>query len=354
MKISNLLLLITTTFIIILSCSNDSLIPDIVQQEEKEEDLPKDSVPDGDTDSETATAFTEKHGQLKVQGNKIVDKDGTAIQLRGMSLFWSQWMGKYYTKETVKWLKDDWKCTVVRAAMGVEDADGYISKSEIEKQKVFTVIDAAIEEGIYVIVDWHSHHAENYKTEAKSFFNEVSKKYGNTPNVIYETYNEPLNVSWANTLKPYHEDVIATIRENSNNLIICGTRSWSQRVDEVIGNTIDDENIAYTLHYYSATHKQELRDIAQKAIDNNIAIFVTEYGITEANGNGSFNDEESKLWWDFLDKNSISHCNWSIADKEELSAALKPGASPLGEWPESDITESGKKVRAELIAKNSN
>src|SRR5512144_2122332 len=62
-----------------------------------------------------AESVVEKHGQLRVQGNRIVDQSGAPVQLRGMSLFWSQWIPKYYTFNTVKWLRDDWKVTVVRA-----------------------------------------------------------------------------------------------------------------------------------------------------------------------------------------------------------------------------------------------
>tara|TARA_R110002051_G_scaffold8755_1_gene35963 strand:+ start:59912 stop:60979 length:1068 start_codon:yes stop_codon:yes gene_type:complete len=292
------------------------------------------------------------HGQLHVEGNKILDQNNKVVQLRGMSFFWSQWMGQYYTPETVAWLKNDWQCTIVRAAMAVEDSEGYITNPEIEKEKIFTVIDAAIAEGIYVIVDWHSHHAEDYEEEAKAFFSEVAQKYGNQPNIIYELYNEPLDVSWNEVLKPYHEAVIAEIRKyDSDNIIVCGTRNWSQNVDDVIGNEINDDNIAYTLHYYATTHKQELRNIAQQAIDHGIALFVTEYGTTDYSGDGSIDVEEAHTWWSFLDENKISWCNWSIADKEENSAALKPNASTNGEWKESDITPSGLMVREELKRK---
>jgi endoglucanase len=295
------------------------------------------------------------HGQLHVEGNRILDQNNNDVQLRGMSFFWSQWMGKYYTPETVQWLKEDWQCTIVRAAMAVDDSDGYITNPEIEKNKIFTVIDAAIAEGIYVIVDWHSHHAEDYEEQAKLFFSEIAEKYGNQPNIIYELYNEPLDVAWNTVLKPYHEAVIAEIRKHDpDNIVICGTRNWSQNVDDVIGNEIDDDNVVYTLHYYAATHKQELRDIAQEAIDNNIALFVTEFGTTDYSGDGFIDVEEANTWWNFLDENKISWCNWSIADKSENSAALFPNTSTEGKWNESDLTQSGLLVREELKSKNPN
>ena len=293
------------------------------------------------------------HGSLQVSGNKLLDQHGEPVQLRGMSLFWSQWMGQFYTPEVVRWLKQDWHCNVVRAAMAVE-REGYLSNPEVEKQKVYTVIEAAIEEGIYVIVDWHSHHAEDQVEEAQRFFSEVAQRYGRYPNIIYEPYNEPLqDVSWSEVIKPYHQQVIAAIRAyDLDNLIICGTRTWSQDVDEVIGDTLDDNNVAYTLHYYAATHKQSLRDKAQKALDNGIPIFVTEFGVSEASGDDSIDAEEARTWWDFLEQHQISWCNWSVADKEELSAALKPGASGQGGWPLTQITTSGTMVRKEIRAKN--
>ena len=291
-------------------------------------------------------------GQLQVKGNKIFDKNGNAVVLRGMSLFWSQWIGKYYNAETVSWLKSDWQCNVVRAAMAVENG-GYLANKNIEKAKVFAVIDAAIKEGIYVIVDWHDHNAEKHIEESKAFFAEVAQKYGKYPNIIYETYNEPLNVSWTSVLKPYHEAVIAEIRKyDTKNLVICGTRNWSQNVNDVIDNKIADGNVAYTLHFYADTHKQPLRDLAMTALNADIPLFVTEYGTTNASANGSINVEESEKWWKFCEDNKISYCNWSIADKEELASALKPNTSVKGGWTTSDITPSGSMVRKQIRLKN--
>ncbi len=293
------------------------------------------------------------HGFLRVQGNQIVDQKGKPVQLRGMSLFWSQWIGKYYTPDVVTWLRDDWKCTVIRAALAVEP-DGYLKNPEVEKKKLFTVIDAAIKAGIYVIVDWHDHNAHQHTAQAVAFFSEVAKRYRKVPNIIYEPYNEPLqDASWATQIKPYHEAVIAAIRRyDMKNLIICGTRAWSQQVEEASLSPLKGTNIAYTLHFYSGSHKQWLRDIATRAMKNGIALFVTEFGTTDASGNGPVDREETKAWWAFLDANGISWCNWSIADKNESSAVLKPGASPTGKWKESNLTLSGLFVREELRRKN--
>lgn len=294
----------------------------------------------------------ENFGQLRVQGNRIVNAAGQNVQLRGMSLFWSQWMGQYYQPETVQWLATNWQATVVRAALAVEH-DGYLDNPEREKAKVKAVIDGALAAGLYVIIDWHDHHAEDHLAEAKAFFGEMAQTYGSHPHIIYEPYNEPLNVSWTNVLKPYFEALIDTIRTHDpDNLIVCGTRQWSQRVDEAAYNPLDDPNVAYTLHYYAATHKQSLRDIALTALNKGVALMVTEYGTCEASGDGFFDKAETEKWWKFLDDHRISHCNWSVADKVEGTAALKPGAPGKGGWTDSQLTASGAFVRAHLRSKN--
>ncbi len=327
------ILLLSTSILIIPGC-------------DKSESKPNEPV-------ETNKTIVEHFGQLNVNGKDIVDKDGNSVVLRGMSLFWSQWGGQYYNKETIKWLRDDWKCTVIRAAMGVEGG-AYLDNPEAEFQKVKAAIDACIELGIYVIVDWHDHSAEEHLEESKAFFERISSCYGNYPNIIYELYNEPLNVSWNDVLKPYHEEVISVIRTNDpNNIIVAGTPNWSQDVEDVIDNKLVGSNIAYSFHFYSSTHKQELRDKAIQAINAGIPLFVTEWGMSEANGNGIIDNASLNEWADFLEAYNLSWCNWSIVNKDETSAALLPTTSSLSGWSESDLSVSGKIIRDYLRLMNS-
>jgi endoglucanase len=297
--------------------------------------------------------IVQKYGQLQVKGNYVFSEHGDTVQLRGMSMFWSQWMGQYYNAECVKWLKNDWKSTIVRAAMGVE-MGGYQENPDAEKEKVVKIVDAAIAEGIYVIIDYHTHEGHKNPEMAKKFFSEMAKKYNKYPNIIYELFNEPLqDPTWSGDIKPYCQSVIAEIRKyDKKNLIVCGTRQWSQMVSEAAADPIKDVNVAYTIHYYSGSHRKWLREEAIKAMDKGICLFCTEFGTCHASGNGAFSEKESKVWWAFLDKYHISWCNWSVADKIETASALQPGAKGEGGWSDDMLTESGKLVKNEMVTKN--
>ena len=207
------------------------------------------------------------HGALAVDDGRIVGAHGEPVTLRGMSLFWSQWGPQYYTSETVDWLAKDWKVDVVRAAIAAEGNDGARQHFAREFAKASTVIDAAVANGIYVVVDWHAHRA--YPEDAQRFLTAIARKYGHLPNLIYEDWNEPLRdgVDWSRDVKPYHLAVIGAIRAvDPDNLVIAGSPSWSQDVDVAAADPLPFENLAYTLHYYAATHREALREKGDAAL----------------------------------------------------------------------------------------
>ncbi|MES2673978.1 MAG: cellulase family glycosylhydrolase [Pseudomonadota bacterium] len=289
--------------------------------------------------------------KLSVSGNKVLI-GGQQGSLAGNSLFWSNtgWGGeKFYNAQAVAWLKNDWKSTVIRASMGVEDAGGYISDPS-NKTRVTTVVDAAIANDMYAIIDWHTHKAELNQAQSIAFFKEMATKYGNTNNVIYEIYNEPLQISWSGVIKPYAQAVISAIRAiDPDNLIIVGTPTWSQDVDVAANDPIAGTNIAYTLHFYAGTHGQSLRDKAQVALNKGIALFVTEWGSVNADGGGSVANSETDAWVAFMKANKISNANWALNDKAEGASALVSGASANGGWVNSQLTASGAKSKDIII-----
>ena len=245
------------------------------------------------------------NGNLSVKGTFLVNKNGEEIVLRGVSYGWHNWWPRFYTRESVKWLADDWRCTVVRAAMGVGPRGSYIDKKEWSKEKMEAVIEGAIENGIYVIIDWHSH--EIHQEEAVAFFAEMATKYGKYPNIIYEIFNEPVKDSWEK-VKGYSIEVIKAIRQKDpDNIILVGSPHWDQDIHLVADDPISGfKNLMYTVHFYAATHGKELRERSDYALKKGIPIFVSECAGMEASGNKPINYKAWNEWIDWMESNKIS------------------------------------------------
>lgn len=72
--------------------------------------------------------------------------------------------------------------------------------------------------------------------------------------------------SWE-SVKEYATDIISEIRKyDPDNIILVGSPHWDQDLHLVAESPLKGfNNIMYTLHFYAATHKQELRDRAEAA-----------------------------------------------------------------------------------------
>jgi endoglucanase len=299
--------------------------------------------------------FVAKHGSLSVKGVSLVDQNDDTLALRGVSFGWHNWWHKYYTKEMVAWLKTDWNATLVRAAIGVEPDSAYLENPQLAMNSLTAVVDAAIENEMYVIIDWHSHAIR--LEEAKAFFTEIAGKYKNYPNIIYEIFNEPWgDMPWAD-VKAYSIELIQTIRAiDPKNVILIGSPHWDQDVDVVADDPITGfDNIMYTLHFYAATHKQNLRDRGDYALSKGLPLFVSECAGMEASGNGPIDTVEWNAWKQWMADRHISWAAWSISSKTETCSMIvaddHPDSSPapLNNWTENDLKEWGKIIKNELI-----
>jgi endoglucanase len=296
--------------------------------------------------STSKPVISENTAKLHVTGTNLCDSTDNPIILHGMSSHGMQWYSDFINTQSLTALKSR-GANLVRLAMYTEEG-GYKSDSSI-KEKVYNACDEATALNMYVIIDWHILSDGNPVTnesDAMIFFNEVSKKYADNPYVIYEICNEPNgNVTWSGDVKPYAEMIIPIIRANSpDSVIIVGTPTWSQDVDIASEDPLNFPNVMYACHFYAGTHGKSLMDKIDKARSNGAAIFVSEWGTSDASGSGGVFLDESQQWIDFMSSRNICWANWSLCDKDESSAALLPGASKDGTWTDSNLSESGKFV----------
>ena len=297
--------------------------------------------------------IVQQYGQLQVKDGQLCDQHDNAVQLRGMS---SHDLARFpLSEDTVDHLARDWHVSVIRAAMYTDSYGSSYIKQPRVKESVKRIIDAAIRNGIYVIVDWHilqDGNPNQYLDQAKSFFREIAAAYRSHPNIIYEICNEPngTNVSWKE-IKTYAESLIPAIRAlDPKNIIIVGTDTWSQGVQAAAEDPLTFSNVVYALHFYAGTHRDALRKSSDTAVSKGLPIFVTEWGLSDATGRGPLYLEESQRWLDWMNAHKISWANWSFSNENESSAALVPSAKLSGPWTEADLTASGRWVKSHLAA----
>ena len=316
------------------------------------------------------------YGALHTDGNKIVGaKNNLQAMLRGVSLYWSDATGlPYYNPAVISWAVDNLKIDVFRYAMGIEyyDSDGgtrnkiedqvsYVKSPEVQLSTIDRMVEAAIENDVYIIIDWHSHRAHLEASLAKMFFETISKKYMDVPNIIYEIYSEPVSGnggSW-DAIKTYANTVVPAIRANTQNLVIVGTPNWSQHLEEAARDPVNATNIAYVLHFYAATHsKGSYGGFVTSALSAGYPVFISEWGTTNADGDDNPNTSATNEWTQFMDQNNIPNCNWSLrqqtsdVDQESQKSAIFAGDRALTTAAALDAatyTSSGSIVRSYLV-----
>ncbi len=367
-----LLLLLVIVMFIFSSCkinigsvknTDSSSNSDSSSSSESSSEIDSSSIEDSSSNTSTTTVKppvsnigipVNQHGQLKVNGTHIVDKNNNIYQLKGLSTHGISWFPDIVTKESFKTLRDNWHVNSIRLAMYVDEYGNgscYLNNKQVNKELMNKGIQYCIDLGMYVIIDWHVLNPgdpNKYTSDAISFFDEFAKKYNKYPNIIYEICNEPNgNVNWNTNIKPYAEKVISTIRKyDKDAIIIVGTGTWSQDIQDPVNNRLSDKNVVYALHYYAATHKQSLRDRLAQCYKAGLPVLVSEFGNCSADGNGGNDFNEAKKWLQLLDSYHIGYYNWALADKNESCCIFKPGTNlKTGNWSDSQLTESGKFIK---------
>lgn len=295
------------------------------------------------------TAVNTYQGKLSVNGTNLVDKDNNIVQLRGISTHGIAWYPDYVNYESFKTLRDEFGINAIRLAMYTGEDGGYCTGGNQEELKkiIEEGVEYASELSMYVIIDWHilsDGNPNTNKEAAKAFFAEMSEKYASYDNVFYEICNEPNGGTTWKDVKKYAEEIIPVIRKNDKDgIILVGTPTWSQDVDKAAADPITGyDNIMYVLHFYAATHKDALRDKMVKAIDGGLPVFISEFSICDASGNGSIDYDSADKWLEVIQRYHISYIGWNLSNKNESSAILKNSCSKTHAYTEEDLSDTGK------------
>lgn len=331
------------------SNNSEQQSPNTVPTEKASTAKSTENIPTDNTESTEKFNGYKAYGALSVKDGKLVSSNGQPAILHGISTHGINWFPQYVSSDTFKTLKENYGINVIRLAMYTSEYNGYCTGDENNKQTLKNTISEGINHatnlGMYVIVDWHTLTDNNplqNKEEAKKFFDEISRQYKDSDNIIYEICNEPVNTSWQD-VKQYAEEIIPIIRSNDKNaIILVGTPNWCQYLNEAAASPLDYDNVMYTLHFYAATHKDDLRNTLKNVVAQKLPVFVSEFGITEASGNGNIDINSANSWIDLLEQNQISYVLWNLSNKNEACSFLKPDCQKISDFTDSDLSEEGK------------
>ena len=287
------------------------------------------------------------HGKLGVQGARLVDAQGQPVQLKGFSTHGLAWFPQYVNQDCFSELSG-WGANLARLALYTHENGGYCTDGDQASLKdlIAQGVHYATEADMYVIIDWHvlqDCDPNLYREQALAFWDEISATYADRPNVIYEICNEPNgDVGWSQ-VKSYAEEVLEVIRRNDpETVVLIGTPTWSQHPDQAAADPIVDfDNLMYTLHFYAATHKDDLRAVLRSCVEGGTPVFVSEYGICDASGNGAIDEESANAWIALMDELGVSCACWSLCNKAESASFINPDCSKTSGFNEADLAASG-------------
>lgn len=270
------------------------------------------------------------------------------MQLRGVSTHGLAWYPQYVNQEFFTELREVWGANVVRLATYSAEEGGYATETGDRaalNDLVVRGVQYAQAADLYAVVDWHTLSDANPLTNqwaAEEFFRSVSGALGDADNVIYEICNEPNgSTSWAD-IKAYAEAVIPIIRANDPDaVIVVGTPTWSQDLAAAAADPLPDANVMYALHFYAATHEDDLRRALSTAVAGGLPVFVTEFGICEASGAGEIDYASANLWVRLMNELDVSYICWNLSNKDETAALFKPGCAKTSGFTLDDLTDEG-------------
>ncbi|SFB29820.1 endoglucanase [Acetitomaculum ruminis DSM 5522] len=288
------------------------------------------------------------HGSLSVKNTELLDQKGEKIQLRGVSSHGLLWYPEYTNYAAIKSTRS-YGANAFRIAMYANDVNG---SYKTDKEKSVKLLKGAVENvlaaDMYAIVDFHVLNEENPLIDmdiAKEFFKNIAKSYGDNPGIIYEICNEPNGATSWEDIKEYSKAVIEIIRKYApHSIIIVGTPDYSYSLSKAY--TLNYENIMYSFHYYAGVHggKEEYQNIINNAMDNNLAVFVTEWGIKTDNGDYERILNTGEEFVSYLNQEKISWFAWDLSNKDECFSILNKNTNTLSNFKEGDLTDVGKIV----------
>ncbi len=298
--------------------------------------------------AEVINARPSVNGKLHVQGTDLFDEHGNQVVLKGPSTHGLTWFPQFVNNGLFHQLSREWNTNLIRLAMYSDD---YVNGDRKKNLEILRKgVQYAIENDMYVMVDWHiliDNNPNENLAEAINFFNMMAREYADVPNVIFEICNEPNGDCTWEDIKEYANIIIPVIRRHMPDaLILIGTPNFDRDIQDPAKDPVAFDNVMYAFHFYATSHKGESLALLKEVVGGGTPIFITESGLCEASGDGKIDLESVKLWYATLDSLHLSYTIWSMSNKEEESAMIRSDSRAVEYLTEEDLSLSGLYARA--------
>ncbi|WP_224360525.1 cellulase family glycosylhydrolase [Hyalangium versicolor] len=280
---------------------------------------------------------------VQVSGNTLVrGDDGTPVRLRGVALgdVYDYVLTGRSASADFATLSGTWRANAVRLSV---HPSAWIDHRAETLGALQSQTAAALQAGLYVIIDWHTigfpdgwhevpdpewgYPAYLYDSSfslAQDFWGTVAMQI-NDPRVIFELWNEPVQseddsaaVSYWSQLKPFFEQLVTLIRSKSNgSVILASGNSWAYNLKGIKNNLLTDPNTAYTWHVYAGNDGNDPARwaAALDGLDQLKPVFVTEWGFQQPSTGDHFDGTASsfgnKFRDQFLEGRGLHSTGWS-------------------------------------------
>ena len=237
--------------------------------------------------------------RLSAHGNRIVDANGNVVLLKGLM-----------PPDPVKVRQDRDLHQEFFAGMASTGAnviripvhpENWVQDKDYLWRYLDPIVAWAGESHMYVIIDWHyignvatgvgpqmPDLQANPKDLTLQFWRSTAHYFRNTPNVIFEIFNEPQSID-ANEWRINADEIIQAIRDQgANQLVVVGGIDYGKDLSWVLEQPVADRNVAYASHIYpahaAASWSHWFGDVAAQ-----YPVLITEWGFMDDNGDPSQN-----------------------------------------------------------------
>lgn len=315
---------------------------------------------------------------LRVEGNRIVDEDGSVRILRGVNIadpYFLVWEN-HFTEADFAELSKNWNVEIIRIpvhpGLWKKDPD-YITNY------LDPLVSWSKKYGMYILIEWHGigdpvtgetyhppweHYSPWYGNPydscpnlTASAWHMIAERYKDKSWVLYDIFNEPVGIIWGrpvgsaliwNEWRPVAENLIDIIRShNPKALIFVGGVRWAGDLRNIKLNPIRRENIVYASHVYPNFPRREDWEEYWGYLTMTHPVFVSEWGYDPKRPEKHYFGTRQAYGEPLLDYMENKVAGWT-------AWVWHPTWGPpmFKQWENYEPTEFGEFVKAALTASN--